>query len=43
MRYKENNNYSGLYSSLYVFLYQHNLLKTLIIKIQKCSKVLIPN
>lgn len=43
MRYKENNNHSDLYSNLYMFLYQCNLLKTFIFKIQKCFKVLIPN
>lgn len=42
MRCKDNN-YSDLYSNLYVFLYQCNLLRTFIFKIQECFKVLISN
>lgn len=43
MRYKENNNYSDLYSNLDMFLYQHSLLRTFILKIQKYFTVLVSN
>lgn len=43
MRCKENSNYSDLYSNLYMFLYQRNLLRTFIFKIRKCFKVLMSN
>lgn len=43
MRCKENSNYSDLQSNLYRFLYQRNLLRTFIFKIQKCFKVLMSN
>lgn len=43
MRCKENSNYSDFYSNLYRFLYQRNLLRTFIFKIQKCFKVLMSN
>lgn len=39
MRCKENS-YSDFSSNLYMFLYQHNLLRPFIFKIQKCLKVL---
>lgn len=41
MRCKENSTYSELYSNLYMFLYERNLLRTFIFKIQKCFKVLV--
>lgn len=43
MRCKQNSNYSDLYSNLYMLLYQRNLLRTFIFKIQKCFKVLMSN
>lgn len=43
MKRKENGNYSDLYSNLYRFLYQRNLLRAFIFKIQKCFKVLMSN
>ena len=39
MRRKESSNYGDLY----MFLYQHNLLRAFVFKIQKCFKVLMSN
>jgi len=43
VRCKENKNHSDLYSNLYMFLYQRNLLRIFIFKIEKCFKVLKSN